>query len=121
MPRITIENMPLNTVYEFAPGYYIWKVERYSTIHGNYKESTPSVYTEVFSKVSNTSVWIEGSGNLLNDGRLNSDNRFHIFDYDMDTTISFKQTQELIPLENKKICEEIKKTAPNINKNTNKR
>ncbi len=116
--KITIENMPLDTVYQYGKDCYIWKTKRTSTRGGNYSSSEEHVYTEVFDTRKDGTIYCSCSGNLVtnpgiykNDG-LNDKGCFAIFDYDQDCMYSFAQTMPLA-LANPSIAKNISDKATN--------
>lgn len=103
MEKITIKNMPLDTLYEFSQDNYVMKrkIEK-DKEYGNYSYNTSGMtFTEVYRQVDNNLPSLEWSGrlvdnpNIYNEEGLDKDNYFAIFSYDMDCARSFKQTKDL--------------------------
>ena len=110
MEKINLKNMPYNQLYEFANGYYVWKILRaHGTRNGNYlsNDPTPQECTEVFRKENDNSLGIVWSGRLItnsgvfNEECLDSTGCFSIFSHDEDTSARFHQDHKLkiAPLE----------------------
>ena len=101
---VNLRNMPTGKLYEFADGYYIWKIFRVGgTRGGNYLSSLErgDVYTEVFSFGKDGQIHCEWSGRLTEnpglygENGLNNQGCFHIFSYDQDCGRSYKQEKDL--------------------------
>ncbi len=95
--KLTIYNIPENVLYQFSNNKYVWKVQRLSTINGNYPSDEPTVYTEVYFKGNDEVVRCGWSGHLINNPDSIEENKFAIFSYDMDAPTIFVIDMPLTP------------------------
>ena len=88
--EINVSNMPMNKLYKFADNSFVWSVMLSETRGGNYKQNTPTKFTEVY-RVDGTGFMIRAaSGRLVDNPAINDFNhRFSVFDYDNDMELSF--------------------------------
>ncbi len=88
--KVNVSNMPMNKLYKFADRSYVWTTQLYETRNGNYKDTTPKEYTEVY-RIDGSGLFTRvASGRLVDNPAINDyDHRFSIFDYDQDMMLSF--------------------------------
>ena len=90
--EINVSNMAINTLYRFDTNKYVWTTKLSETRGGTHKEGGSFDVTEVY-EITN-----EGYIKLVASGKLNvnpNNNEFEIFDYDKETTTSFKVTMHM--------------------------
>ena len=96
--------MPCGQLYEFAKGFYVWKILRtHATRSGNYFSQTPElrICTEVFSLRNDGKLGNVWSGSLMtnpgvfNEECLDSKGYFSIFSHNQDTSSNFHQDNKL--------------------------
>ena len=88
MENVTVYNMPENRLYQFDSDKYVWKTKLNSTRGGNYPAREPMSVTEVYQKEDNFFRCV-ASGRLFNNKYTITDYEFTIFDYDVDTSLTF--------------------------------
>ena len=88
---LDVYNMPKNTLYQFSSdGSYVWKVDRYSTLNGDYTSDVPSEFVEVYTIDEKGNLICQWSGGLIGDLTVfdtemtREEGSFGIFSYDMD-------------------------------------
>ena len=87
---LNVSNMPMNRLYKFADNSYVWSIMLKETRGGNYRESEPSKYTEVYKIDATGRLMRETSGRLVsNPDAMDPNKRFAIFDPDADCCYSF--------------------------------
>lgn len=94
---LDIYNIPRDVLYQYSTkGYYVWKVQRYSTLNGNYESATATLFTEIYRVNGDGTVSCQWSGGLIDNpsvygkGSANGENVFGIFSWDMDTSSNFQ-------------------------------
>ena len=87
---LNVSNMPMNKLYKFAEGSYVWSTMLKETREGNYPSNQPSKFTEVYRIDGNGILTRVASGRLVDNPSINDfDKRFSISDYDQDYILSF--------------------------------
>ena len=92
--KTNVSNMPLNKLYKFADGSFVWATMLNETRGGLFKQDEPSRFTEVFQIDSDGFFERIASGRVVDTpGNTDYDHRFVIYDYDKNITLSFFVTK----------------------------
>ncbi len=89
MDNLTIYHIPEYRLYQFDSDKYVWKTKLNSTRSGSYPAREPIPLTEVYEK-EDDNLRCVASGSLYNSKYSNGPDEFTIFDYDVDTSLSFR-------------------------------
>ncbi len=91
MKDLNVSNIPLNTLYQFDINKYIWTTMLNETRGGKHIQEAPFKVTEVYEITLDGFIKLVTSGKLTSEpGKRDLTREFEIFDYDEETTKSFR-------------------------------
>ncbi len=100
MRKFTVKNMPSTVVFQFSKDLYVWKIMREKLRSGNVLSKEPRFFLEIFRMEKEGFLSCISSGLLItsssyDESGLDQNHAFHIFDYDRDREVTFKQERNL--------------------------